>query len=51
MAPKVGVVSFSMGAAQLRPGDTVESLIQRADVALYAAKHGGRNRLEVDRPV
>ena len=41
-------VTFSMGAAELRPGDTVESLIQRADVALYGAKRGGRDQLVVD---
>jgi diguanylate cyclase (GGDEF)-like protein len=37
-------VTASFGIAQLEPGDTVDTLLQRADKALYDAKHGGRNR-------
>jgi len=37
-------VTASGGLAVIGPGDTVESLIQRADAALYAAKASGRNR-------
>jgi diguanylate cyclase (GGDEF)-like protein len=37
-------VTASFGVAELEAGDTVESLLQRADKALYNAKHGGRNR-------
>ena len=39
-------VTLSGGGAQLREGDTLESLVARADAALYRAKHGGRNRIE-----
>jgi diguanylate cyclase len=36
-------VTVSGGAAQVTADDTPESLIERADMALYAAKHAGRN--------
>lgn len=39
-----GRVSISLGIAGYRPGDTTETLIERADKALYRAKHGGRNK-------
>ncbi|MBZ2187794.1 GGDEF domain-containing protein [Alcanivorax sp. JB21] len=38
-------VTLSAGLATWRQGDTVDSLFQRADVALYRAKNTGRNRL------
>lgn len=37
----------SAGVAALREGDTLDSLLQRADRALYLAKDKGRNRVEV----
>jgi diguanylate cyclase (GGDEF)-like protein len=40
-------VSGSFGAATLNPGESVASLIQRGDHALYEAKHAGRNTLSV----
>ncbi|NGN40062.1 PleD family two-component system response regulator [Mesorhizobium sp. CGMCC 1.15528] len=39
-------VTISVGVSSLRRGtDTVEDLMKRADVALYEAKTGGRNRV------
>jgi diguanylate cyclase (GGDEF)-like protein len=38
-------VTVSIGIAELRPGETVSTLIDRADQALYGAKHAGRNRV------
>ena len=38
-------VSVSIGVATVRAEDTVESLIDRADKALYRAKRDGRNRV------
>ena len=37
-------VTASLGVAQLRPGDTVDGVVHRADEALYEAKRTGRNR-------
>ena len=38
-------VTVSIGTAQLTTEDTVESWVQRADAAMYDAKHQGRNRV------
>ncbi|MGE0286464.1 MAG: GGDEF domain-containing protein [Bradyrhizobium sp.] len=38
-------VTFSAGVATLRPGETTDSFLARADSALYAAKAQGRNRI------
>jgi diguanylate cyclase len=36
-------VTVSIGVAQFVPGESLASLFERCDRALYAAKHGGRN--------
>ena len=41
----LGGITISVGAALYRPGETAAALVARADSALYAAKHRGRNRL------
>lgn len=38
-----GVVTVSAGLTMMQPDDTEETLYSRADAALYAAKHSGRN--------
>jgi len=38
-------VTASFGVAQAEPGDTLDSLLRRADKALYQAKENGRDRV------
>ena len=41
-------ITVSIGLTSFRPGDTVETLLHRADRALYASKGYGRNRFSAD---
>ena len=43
----VGVVTVSVGVAQLAPGEELTEWLSRADEALYRAKRGGRDRVEL----
>jgi diguanylate cyclase len=43
-----GSVTLSIGVAIGTGDDTLESMLARADAALYAAKRAGRNRVSVD---
>jgi diguanylate cyclase len=41
----LGAITISLGAAEYTPGEESDSLIGRADAALYKAKQTGRNRV------
>lgn len=38
-------ITCSIGAAEWEPGDSIDTLLRRADVSLYEAKRSGRNRV------
>lgn len=40
----LGKVTISVGVAVFRPGDTPVSMLERADLCMFAAKRAGRNR-------
>jgi len=44
----IGKVSISIGIAQFRTGDSRDSLLKRADSALYLAKNSGRNVVKTE---
>ncbi len=44
IGPTSTMVTASVGGAIATPSDTADDLLRRADQALYAAKHGGKNR-------
>jgi len=39
------VVTASIGATLVQPGDTTESILKRADALMYASKSSGRNKV------
>lgn len=41
------LLTFSAGVAQLQADDTLHSLIERADLAMYRAKEAGKQRVEL----
>jgi len=40
----LGAITVSAGLAEFRRGEELHALVERADEALYASKHAGRNR-------
>ncbi len=44
---RLAVVTLSGGIVQVQPDDSPESLMKRADDALYLAKDGGRNQIKL----
>lgn len=46
-----GVVTVSLGVAEKAPDESFGQWFKRADTALYAAKHLGRNRVEISYPL
>lgn len=44
----LGRITITIGVAAYRSGDTAQSLIARADSALYAGKRAGRNQVKTD---
>ena len=43
---RLGNPTVSIGLASVQPGDDKDSLVERADKALYEAKNAGRNRVK-----
>jgi diguanylate cyclase len=41
----LGTITVSAGLAELHPGESVETLLDRADAALYTSQRSGRNRV------
>jgi diguanylate cyclase len=41
----LGKITISVGVAEYKPGEDASAIIDRADAALYDAKHNGRNQV------
>jgi diguanylate cyclase (GGDEF)-like protein len=48
LMPELNALTVSIGITISRSGDSVSSILQRADMALYRAKAAGRNRVAGD---
>ncbi len=46
---KINPITISVGVALVKKGDSDETLLQRADQALYLAKESGRNNVKCER--
>jgi diguanylate cyclase len=46
---KIGIVTICCGVGQVRDDDTMDSLVERADQALYHAKGSGRNNVKSEK--
>lgn len=44
----LGRITISLGVAELHPGETATSLLERADHCMYSAKRAGRNQTIMD---
>lgn len=47
----IAPITISLGVAQYRPGEPLDTMIQRADKALYFAKGNGRNQTITERDI
>ena len=45
---RIGNVTASFGIALARPGESFQATLARADAALYASKHAGRDRVMLE---
>ncbi|MFT7861162.1 MAG: GGDEF domain-containing protein [Sulfurimonas sp.] len=41
-------ITVSIGSTKYHPGDTLETLIERADTALYRSKNNGKNQMNME---
>ena len=44
----LGNITVSLGVSEINSGDTIDSVIERADKALYLAKDAGRNNVKAE---
>jgi diguanylate cyclase (GGDEF)-like protein len=41
----IGHITISIGVAELKEEDTLETIVKNSDNCLYTAKHNGRNQV------